>query len=90
MVMGGASILLGPPGGPLMVSRLRAQPFGSTRAPANWGRVAALIPWILLTYFGIFLPIYVGDCFLAEPAETVGSAYATANLLIELCGFPLG
>ena len=85
-----SSILLGPPAGPLMVTRLKTQPFGSTRAPANWGRVTRLIQWILLTCFGIFLPIYVDDCFLIEPAETARSAYLCANVLINLCGFQMG
>ena len=66
------------------------QPFGSTRAPANWGRVTALIQWILITYFGLFLPIYVDDCFLVEPAGAVESAYQRMNFLIMLCGFKLG
>ena len=43
------SVLLGPPTGPLLVAQLSVQPFGSTRAPANWGRVAKLIQWVLLT-----------------------------------------
>ena len=84
------TVLLGPPTGPLLVSRLLTQPFGSTRAPANWGRVTRLIQWILFAYFGIHLPIYVDDCFVVEPAETVDSAFSCVNELIELCGFKMG
>ena len=85
-----STVLLGPPAGPLMVSRLRTQPFGSTRAPANWGRVARLLQWALLTRFGVYLPIYVDDCFLIEPAETAEIAYLRANIFNALCGFRLG
>lgn len=85
-----APSLLGPPAGPLLFSQLRTQPFGSTRAPAKWGRVTPLIQWALLTFFGIRLSIYVGDCLMIEPAATVGSAYLCAKLSIKLFGFDLG
>ena len=55
------AVLLGPPSGPLQVSHLQTQPFGSTRAPGNWARVAKLTQWVILTYFGVFLPIFVDD-----------------------------
>ena len=84
------SVLLGPPTGPLMVSRLLTQPFGSTCAPANWARVTRLMQWILFTYFGIHLPIYVDDCFLVEPAETIQTGFDCVNELLELCGFTMG
>lgn len=84
------SVLLGPPAGPLVVSQMRTQPFGSTRAPAYCGRVARLIQWMLFAYFGIYLPICVGDCFLVEPADTVTSAFECANALISMCGFAMG
>ena len=58
--------------------------------PANWGRVTRLIQWVLFTYFGIYMPIYVDDCFLVEPAETVHSAFECANALNSMCGFEMG
>ena len=81
--------LLGPPTGPLLVAQLKTQPFGSTRAPANWGRVARLIQWALLAFFGIYLPIYVDDCIIVETADAPQSAYLCANLFIRMCGFAL-
>lgn len=85
-----AAVLLGPTAGLLMVSKLRTQPFGSTRAPANWGRVTALIQRVLITYFGAYLPIYVDDCFIVEPAETIHIAFLRTKLAIEMFGFELG
>ena len=73
-----------------MVAKLRTQPFGSTRAPANWGRVTALIQWILIAYFGAHLEIYVDDCFVVEPAETIQSAFSRTRLVIEMGGFEVG
>ena len=78
-----ASVLLGPPTGSLMVAKLRTQPFGSTRAPANWGRVTALTQWVLLAYFGVRLAIFADDCIVVEHAETIRSAFACAKLVIK-------
>ena len=51
------TVLLGPPTRPLLVSQIRTNPRGITRAPANLERVAALIQWILIAYFGAYVPI---------------------------------
>ena len=83
------AVLLGPPSGGLLVSHLRTQPFGSARAPANWGRVTALLKWILAEFFGISLPIFVDDCFLVETAETVKGAFECVTKVIQLLGFDL-
>ena len=85
-----STALHGPPAGSLMTARLCTQPFGSTRAPANWARVTALTQWIPIKYFWIYLPIYVGDCFLVEPSETGLVAYRCVDFLSKLCGFKLG
>ena len=70
-----------------MAARLTAQPFGSTRAPAMWGRVTALTQRVITTCFGIFCPIYVDEAFLIEPAETSTSAYLSAIILSTFAGF---
>ena len=85
-----SSVLPGPPTGPLLVAQIRTNPFGRTRAPSNWGWVAKLLQWALLTCFGIHLPIYLDDCFLVEAGATVESAYQCANAFIALCGVKLG
>ena len=84
-----AAVLLGPPSGPLQVSHLQTQPFGSSRAPGNWDRVTKLTQWILMTYFGTYLPIFADGCFLAELAETMPSAYLCVDTVIRMCGFDL-
>ena len=85
-----SSILLASPSGPLLVARLRAQPFGSSLAPANWGRVTALLKWVFLRLFGVVLAVFVDDCYLAEPSAAIGSAYTFVCEVIRNCGFELG
>ena len=84
-----SSVLLRPPSGPLLVAQLRAQPFGSSRAPANWGRVTALLKWIFLRLFGIVLAVFVDDCYLVEPSLAVECAYFCVCEVIRICGFDL-
>ena len=69
------AVLLGPPSGALMVSRLRTQPPGRAR-PAYWGIVASLIQWILRARYGAPLPICADGCLLTEPTDAVTIAYA--------------
>ena len=71
------------------MAHLRTQTFGSTRAPGNWARVTRLAQWILLTYFGIYLPIFADDCFMAELTETIPIAYSCGDDVVRLCGFEL-
>ena len=40
------TILLEPPSGPIVKASLYSQPFGSTRALANWARVVAFLRWV--------------------------------------------
>ena len=66
-----------------------AQPFGITRAPENLARVANLTQWVALTYCGVYLPIFVEDCFLVELAETMPIAYLRVDTAIRMFGFEL-
>ena len=84
-----ASILIAPPAGSLKVATLRAQPFGSRRAPANWSRVTNFAKWILLELFGIAISVYAGDIFILEPAGATQSAVVVAKIVREAFGFPL-
>ena len=86
---GYATIVLAPPSGPPMKATLRTQPCGARRAPANWARVAAFLRWVCAHFFGITLFVYVDDCFVAEPVDTVGSAFSAFRELVELFGLPL-
>ena len=46
-----ASIIFPNKEGEPLVGRLRTQPLGSSRAPANWGRVAEFIKFLLVGFF---------------------------------------
>ena len=78
-----ASIIFAQEEGEPLVASLRTQPFGPCRAPANWARVADFIKFVLGKLAGIDLRVFVDDCFLCEPSETVTSAFemTRVNLL---------
>ena len=57
-----------------MGASLRTQPFGSSRAPANWARVANFVQFVLLRLCKVWSGIYVDDCFCVEPEDTIVSA----------------
>ena len=83
-------MLIAPPTGPLLASKLRAQPLGSSRAPSNWGRVTALLKWVLAKFFGVVLAVFVDDCYIANPRVSVESAFECVQTAIRLFGFDLG
>ena len=84
-----ATILLAPPTGPLMTAKLKVQPFGSARAPANWCRVTNFPKWLSQLLFRINLCVYVDDCCIVECAETIQSAYDSILSVCSLLGFVL-
>ena len=84
-----ATIVLAPPDGPPHVASLRTQPFGSARAPANWGRVATFIQHVLQRVFGVTAFVYVDDVFVVEPVDTIGSAREVLKTVCEVFGFRL-
>ena len=84
-----ATLLLAPPTGPLMTAKLRTQPFGSARAPANWRRVTNFVKWLLSLLFRINLCVYVDDCFIVECAATIQSAYDSIHSVCALLGLVL-
>ena len=81
--------LLAPPEGPLRVATLRTQPFGSARAPANWGRVAKFTQLAIERIFGIIVILYVGAWFFTEMVPTAQSQHERFNATCELLGFSL-
>ena len=84
-----ATLLIAPPFGPLVTTKLRTQPFGSARAPANWCRVTNFVKWHLALLFRINLSVYVDDCFVVEPAATIQSAFDTILSVCALLGLKL-
>ena len=57
-----ATIVLCGPGGNPMMATLRTQPFGPSRAPANWARVTAFLQFVIRKLFWAWLGIFVDDC----------------------------
>ena len=84
-----AHIVLAPPEGDPVVAELRTQPFGSRRAPANWGRVTSFVQWVLATFFCLYLAKNADDCFATEPESTCFSAFSTVREVCALLGFAL-
>ena len=84
-----AHIAVAPPSGDVLVAELRTQPFGSSRAPANWGRVTAFAQWLLSSLFGIYLAKYVDDCYSLEPNITCVTAFHVVKDVCDLLGFKL-
>ena len=84
-----AYIAISPPSGKVLCAELRSQPFGSTRAPANWGRVAAFVQWMLSAFFSIYLAKYADGCYSAEPKVACASAFYVAKDVCNLLGYKL-
>ena len=72
-----------------LVGRLRTQPFGSSRAPANWARVPEFIKFVLLKLFRAALLVFVDDCFTGEPQETIASSLDSIKVVCKIFGFEL-
>ena len=72
-----------------MHCRLNTQPFGSSRAPANWARMTNAFAFILLRLFTLWIAIYVDDCYTIEPDSTAESALFVLNGLAKLLGLVL-
>ena len=83
-------ILLAPPTGPSVVSRVLALPFGSRRSPSNWARIASFLNFVLGRLSSLTLSMYVDDCFAAEPRAAADAALLPINSLNEALGYPLG
>ena len=84
-----ATIALPDLGGTPMVASLRTQPFGSSRATASWARVANFPQFVLLRLCKVRLGNYMGDCFCAEPADTIDTASNCIRVLCALLGLQL-
>ena len=84
-----ATIVLPDHSGTPMVASLRTQPFGSSRAPANWARVTNFVQFVLLKLCNVWLGIYVDDCFCVEPEHTIESASNCIKAVCALLGLQL-
>ena len=75
------SIIVAPPRGPPVACTLLVQPFGSRRAPANWGRVTRFLQHVLERLFSIHVCVFVDDVYCIEPVTTVSSAFHCVKTL---------
>lgn len=81
-----ATIAIAPHTGNPHVETLRTQPFGSARAPENWGRVANFIQFVMGRLLSAKVALYIDDVFAAEPLPTVESAYGPFTFFCSLLG----
>ena len=69
-------------------ARILVQPFGSRRAPANWGRVVAFIQFLASELLTLTVGTFAGDVYCAEPASLAQSGFWAFKQLAGLLGFP--
>ena len=69
-------------------AQILAQPFGSKRAPANWGRVVTFVQFLARTLLSLVVAAYVDDIFCCEPITTCRSGFWAFKALTKLIGFP--
>ena len=68
-------------------ARILVQPFGSRRAPANWGRVVTFIQFIAREILSLAVAAFVDDVFCDEPASAQTSGFWAFKRLSGLIGF---
>ena len=84
-----ATVVLADTEGNPMMATLRTQPFGSRRAPANWARVTTFLQFVLRKVFGVWLGIFVDDCYCVEPQGTITSSLWVVRELCAILGLEL-
>ena len=84
-----ATILLCDPDGVPHMASLKTQPFGSRRAPANWGRVTSFVQCVLRNVCAVWLAGFAVDCFSAEPVGNAITAIQATKEVGELLGASL-
>ena len=84
-----ATIVLSNYEGAPHVATLKTQPFGSRRAPANWGRVAAFLKFALERLFSIWVGVFVDDLFSATFGPLSARAFSIVKEVCAIFGFLL-
>ena len=59
--------------------RILAQPFGSRREPANWGRVVTFLQFLARTLLPTVVGAYVDDVFCSEDRVLARSGFGLPN-----------
>ena len=68
------------------MAHLNTQPFGSRRAPANWGRLTQFVAFVLTKIYRIWVGLYADDVFCVEPEGTIAPAKSAIKSLREVLG----
>ena len=68
-------------------SRILAQPFGSRRAPANWGRVVTFLQFSARVLPSLVVGAYAGDVFLRREQLPRTIGFLAFKRLFSLLGF---
>ena len=63
------------------------QPFGSRRAPANWGRGVAFLQFLARKLLSLIVGAYVEDVFCSEFCAIAKSGFWAPKRLCALLGF---
>ena len=67
--------------------RILVQPFGSRRAPANWGRVVTFPQFLARRLLSLVVGAYVDDVFCSESSYLAKSGFWASKRLCALLGF---
>ena len=67
--------------------RILAQPFGSRRAPANWGRMVTFLQFSVRDLLSLAAGAYVVDVFFSESKVLARSGFWAFKRLCALLGF---
>ena len=67
--------------------RILVQPFGSRRAPANWGRVVTFLQFLARKLLSLIVGAYVDDVFCTEGRAIAKSGFWAFKRLCALLGF---
>ena len=65
------------------------QPFGSRRAPSNWGRVVTFLEFVAGEILHVATGSFVDDVFCVESHRLAMSGFWAFKQLCELIGFPM-
>ena len=84
-----ATVVLADHAGVPHVASLKTQPFGSRRAPANWGRIATFFQFIMRVLFHMWVGVYVDDVFACEPSSLAEEAFALVKEVADILGLEL-
>ena len=69
-------------------ARVLAQPFGSRRAPANWGRVLTSLQFVARELLLVNTGSFADDVFGVEARRIAASGFWAFKQLCDLIGFP--